>query len=193
MFTSPTFFSRVLLQGALVISVRLQVSQIALLFCWRVEASEVASLEDVLDHFQMSLNLSTMSRNLLPCAVCRTRSPEAELLPAGPSADTEMISSMLTPGATIGTNLPDLQEHVFAILGHVWCLAFSQFNRIPMFWAECSWISCDWRILEELNMSRSFTQTVSSALSCVSSMSRNNCCGFLRNRDGFWLFKCEVH
>ena len=50
-------------------------------------------------------------RNRLPDAVCRTRSPEAELLlvSAEPTADTETFSYLVTLGAAYGTKLSDLQ------------------------------------------------------------------------------------
>ena len=82
--TWPSWFSRFLLHGALVIFVRLLIlpfgsfgkyvrRYVFLFFCWKV------SLEDVLDHIQMMLNFCLFC-NRLPDAVCRARSPEAELL-----------------------------------------------------------------------------------------------------------------
>ena len=58
-----------------------------------------------------SYNQSGMRRSRSHDAVCRTRSPEAELrLVSGEaSADSEMSSSLVTLGATIGTNLSGLQ------------------------------------------------------------------------------------
>ena len=57
-----------------------------------------------------AFNHSSMSHNRSPDAISRNRSPDAEFLfvPAEPCTDTGVTSSLVTPGATVGTKVSDL-------------------------------------------------------------------------------------
>ena len=69
-----------------------------------------------------SYGQSGMRRSRSPDAVCRTRSPEAELRlvsSEASSADSQITSSLVTLGATIGTNLSGLQRIMLPFFKHV--------------------------------------------------------------------------
>ena len=131
----PSWFSGFILQGALVIFVRTLITLCGSLgkcvsrlrslpflledrgFGRGVSGGCSRSLPDDFEFLPskpsvISFTHSSMSRNRLPDAVCRTRPPEAELMLVSPepSADTEITSSLVAPGAIIGANLSDLQQ-----------------------------------------------------------------------------------